>query len=574
MGHSGGVKKRTWIINGLLVLVALVVIALIALAVRPVEESVALRTVTVEQGTATVTVTATGTVQAAQTVDLNFSSAGRVEQVNVVVGDRVAADEVLARIDDTVAQQQLAGARSTLASALSGSQSARTSLSAAQQAVRQAKQAAEESNATLDQAVIQARSNLRSVQSTWSDACLNPDDPACPNPAVAAELRAAQNAVTSAQSAVDQSIALAVSNEITYSLQVNQGKARLDSTRNVQTSTCDASGASSTLCATAQLNTLTAQQAYDTAINTQRSGLQADQRAIGRAQLALSDANVALQRVQTSAKRNSDDALRAARQGLSNAEQARAQGRVQSAQAIATAESSLASAQAQVTSVDASVGAAVDAAVDSARAAVAVAEQGVRETRLRAPVPGTIGVVNFAAGEFAQPAGVTPAFTIVPEGDFEVVADFAETDAASVTVGANAEVRVEALPGVTLQGTVTRIDPVAKTSANNLVTYAVRVSLDDPPVELRAGMTATVDVTAAEAAAVPVIPQGAISTVDGQTTVEILQPDGTTIVRTITIGIQGDTLTEVVSGVAVGDELVIPDDTDGVSFPQGGVPGR
>lgn len=574
IGNSGGVKKRTWIINGILVLVILAVVALIALFLRPMEEPVALRTVIVEQGTATVTVTATGTVQAAQTLDLNFGSAGRVERVNVTVGDTVEAGQVLARIDDTAAQQQLAGAQSTLAQALSGSQSARTTLSAAQRAVRQATRAAEEANTALDQAVIQARSNLRSVESTWSDACLNPDDPACPNLAIAAELRAAQNAVTSAQNALDQAIALAVSNEITYNLQVNQTRARLESTRNVQTSTCDASGASSAACASAQLSTLTAQQAFDTAINTQRTGLQADQQAIARAQLALSDANVALQRVQTSAKRNSDDALRAARQALSTAEQARAQGRVQSAQAVATAEASLASAQAQVASVDDSVGTAVDAAVDSARVSVAAAEQAVRDARLRAPVAGTIGAVNVAVGEFAQPAGVSPAFTVVPEGDFEVVADFAETDAASVAVGAPAQVRVEALPGVTLQGTVTRIDPVAKTSANNLVTYAVRVALVDPPTELRAGMTATVDVTAAEAAGVPVVPQGAISTVDGQTTVEILQPDGTTIVRTITIGIQGDTLTEVISGVSVGDELVIPDDTDGVSFPQGGVPGR
>lgn len=574
MGNSGGVNKRTWIINGTLALVILAVVGLIALLLRPMDEPIAMRTVMVEQGTASVTVTATGTVQASQTVDLNFSSAGRVERVNVQVGDVVEANQVLARIDDSVAQQQLAGARSTLAQALSGSQSARTSVSAAQEAVRQARQAAAESNTARNQAVVQARSNLRSIQSTWSDACLNPDDPACPNPAIAAELRAAQNAVTGAQNAFDQSVALAVSNELTYNLQVNQAKARLDSTRNVQTSTCDASGASSAVCATAQLNTLTAQQAFDTAINTQRSGLQADQQAIGRGQLALSDANVALQRVQTSAKRNSDDALRAARQAVSTAEQAREQGRVQSTQAITTAEATLASAQAQVARVDDSVGTAVDAAVESARATLAVAEQAVLDARLRAPVAGTVGAVNLAVGEFAQPAGVAPAFTVVPEGDFEVVADFAETDAASVTVGAMTQVRVEALPGVSLRGTVTRIDPVAKTSANNLVTYAVRVSLDDPPVGLRAGMTATVDVTAAEAVAVSVVPQGAISTVDGQPTVEVLQTDGTTIVRNVTIGIQGDTLTEVVAGVSVGDELVIPDDTDGVSFPQGGVPGR
>ena len=63
------------------------------------------------------TVSAQGTVAAAQTDDLSFSSAGTVTAVNVKAGDTVTAGQVLATIDSASLQSSVASAASTLAKA-------------------------------------------------------------------------------------------------------------------------------------------------------------------------------------------------------------------------------------------------------------------------------------------------------------------------------------------------------------------------------------------------------------------------------------------------------------------------
>ena len=73
--------------------------------------------VTVTRGTMSDTVSAVGTVAAAQTDNLSFTSPGTVTAVNVKAGDTVTAGEVLATIDSASLQSAVTAAQSTLASA-------------------------------------------------------------------------------------------------------------------------------------------------------------------------------------------------------------------------------------------------------------------------------------------------------------------------------------------------------------------------------------------------------------------------------------------------------------------------
>ena len=73
--------------------------------------------VTVTGGALSNNVSAQGTVAAAQTDNLSFSSAGTVTAVNVKAGDTVTAGEVLATIDSASLQSSVASAASTLAKA-------------------------------------------------------------------------------------------------------------------------------------------------------------------------------------------------------------------------------------------------------------------------------------------------------------------------------------------------------------------------------------------------------------------------------------------------------------------------
>ena len=85
---------------------------------------------TVTRGPMNDTVSAEGTVAAAQTDDLSFASAGTVTAVNVKAGDTVAAGEVLATIDFSALQAAVTSANSNLATAkakLSNDETAGTS---------------------------------------------------------------------------------------------------------------------------------------------------------------------------------------------------------------------------------------------------------------------------------------------------------------------------------------------------------------------------------------------------------------------------------------------------------------
>jgi multidrug efflux pump subunit AcrA (membrane-fusion protein) len=75
------------------------------------------RTVAATVGTMDRTVSAQGTVAAAQSDDLSFSAAGTVTAVHVVAGQHVTAGQVLATIDSAALESDVASARSNLASA-------------------------------------------------------------------------------------------------------------------------------------------------------------------------------------------------------------------------------------------------------------------------------------------------------------------------------------------------------------------------------------------------------------------------------------------------------------------------
>jgi len=67
--------------------------------------------------TLSTTISASGTVQATQSVALTFGSAGKIATVNVKIGDKVVAGQELATLDSTQLQSALRSAQTSLASA-------------------------------------------------------------------------------------------------------------------------------------------------------------------------------------------------------------------------------------------------------------------------------------------------------------------------------------------------------------------------------------------------------------------------------------------------------------------------
>ncbi|PIZ81273.1 MAG: hypothetical protein COY02_02940, partial [Parcubacteria group bacterium CG_4_10_14_0_2_um_filter_41_6] len=68
-------------------------------------------TETAQIGTLTQSVEATGKVESMQRIDLNFKAGGRIEQMNVKVGDKVRSGQVLARLDSRALMSRISDAQ-------------------------------------------------------------------------------------------------------------------------------------------------------------------------------------------------------------------------------------------------------------------------------------------------------------------------------------------------------------------------------------------------------------------------------------------------------------------------------
>lgn len=191
-----------------------------------------------------------------------------------------------------------------------------------------------------------------------------------------------------------------------------------------------------------------------------------------------------------------NDAVAAAQSALDDATKGAGK-QVQAAQsnvAAATAQRDL--AQARLDQLQAGATAAqLDAAkanVAQAQAAVDAATAALNEATLIAPFDGSIAQLNVEAGQVVGPG--SPIVSLADQSAWIVETDdLSEVDVVNVKIAQSASITLDALPGVTLNGTVTAITPRAQTKRGD-VTYTVTVRVDDADARLRWGMTAQVEI--------------------------------------------------------------------------------
>ncbi len=169
---------------------------------------------------------------------------------------------------------------------------------------------------------------------------------------------------------------------------------------------------------------------------------------------------------------------------------------------------------------------------------------------------GTAGAGATGGASSSSSSSSSSAFvTIVDPTTFQVKVAFPEADAIKVKVSQVASITVDALPNTTLSGKVESIDPTA-TVTSNVVTYPAVISVANPPPTLRSGMTVSVTVTTQTKDGVVLVATAAVTT-QGQTSTVMKVVNGTPTRTPVTIGLQGDSTTEITSGLAQGDQVVI-----------------
>src|SRR5271163_3111537 len=134
-----------------------------------------------------------------------------------------------------------------------------------------------------------------------------------------------------------------------------------------------------------------------------------------------------------------------------------------------------------------------------------------------------------------------------------------ESDIGKVYLGQPARIKVESFKDKTFTGKVTKISPMG-VEKDNVTTFEVRVSINNPEGMLKAMMTANAEIILEEHKNVLQIPEGSILyDKDKKSSVEIPDPkgkDGKDKIA-VNIGISNGAKTELLSGLKEGDQVVL-----------------
>ena len=546
------IKKRTWMLVGLAVVVAAGLMGLSALRnwrdaqMQSFEEQMeATEIVAAFVGDLATSATASGQVAAARDAGLSLGVTGTVGEVWVEVGDAVRAGEPLLALETAglerafeSARQALAIQEANLAALLERPMPEEVTASRASVVSAQANLEEMLAGPSEDE-VTSAEASLRAAQADVSGAwsrysSLTAEASADEIRAAEIELEMAQRTATAADEQYDSILGIEPDDRLPQD--------RLDDMR--QSAQASAAQANATL--------LAAQEALE-ALNV------GNPNSIAAAQAGL--------------------ALAAAQRDAAQAQLDLALAGPTAAQ-VAAAEASVAQAEANLDRLtrgpSASQVRVSEIQVEQARIGVQRAENDLAKAILVAPFDGTITAVHVSAGE--QAGGVL--IEMVDAGGLEVVLEVDEVDIGELAIGQPAVITLESWLDEEIEGQVVAIAPQATAGGSAVISYKVYLSLGATDRPVRVGMTANADLVTNRRENVLLVPNEAISPdrARGTFSVNRVERDanGNPITEEVqvTIGLRDSKYTQVTGGLNAGDEVMIGNPPPTPRFGPGGRSGQ
>jgi HlyD family secretion protein len=230
------------------------------------------------------------------------------------------------------------------------------------------------------------------------------------------------------------------------------------------------------------------------------------------------------------------------------------------------------------------------AVVAQLQAEVDKAQRAVDDMVLRSPVAGKVTSINGVVGEFLgggsgttalAPGGTVPlpdrgtevsssdqgankndrsggsSFMVLGDvQSFRIVAPFAETDAALVQPDQPVQVTFDAIPDLTRSGRVVSIAPTG-TDIRGVTSYYAVIVLNELDPRLRDGLTASANVVVDHRDDTLAVPNAALTQSGRSGTVTVLEADGSQRQVQVELGLVGDSVTQVVSGLREGQRVLV-----------------
>jgi HlyD family secretion protein len=553
-----------------------------------------LRTQAVTKGSVVQSVAVSGSVAASNQTKMSFKTAGKIAAVYVSVGQQVSAGQPLAKLDTTDLETALAQAQSNLVTAQNNYNRTASSTNDSQKALNQARQQAAQDLATTQAALNKITINYATAKTNANSL----------TGSVYTDLQAYQNAITAIYSQLDGALNEPTQSGSDFRSAINAlyaGLTPMTNARNYVSSLLspalgdyqrsrDELGA-----AIAQFDISVAGGAdpsgqsagFNTAMNGYNLNVSRLTGAIDTTNSLLSQVASAVTSAQAFLNNSSSrynglyDPLRndlaallttvTSEQQLASATKLKITqvagylGTINDAigGSIATAtqnvtntaqrgQQSIDSAQTSLNSKPYDL-ASSQASVDNAASAVETAQNNLANAVVTAPTAGVVASVASQVGETAA----NPFMVLANTTSLVVHGTIGESDVAKVKLGLVANVAVDAVNAAgRMTGRVTSLDPVA-TIQSGVPVYGIDVTIDVPNAQVKPGMTGTATVIIASRQSVLTVPNLAIRTAANRRYLQVSK-DGEAVDTDVTFGIANDTTTEVVSGVAEGDLVVLP----------------
>ena len=212
-----------------------------------------------------------------------------------------------------------------------------------------------------------------------------------------------------------------------------------------------------------------------------------------------------------------------------------------------------------------------------ARATLEGSRDTLAKTTVRSPMDGIVTAKRVEEGEVAvigiQNSPGTVLLTISDMSVVETELEVDETSVPSVKVGQEAKVRIDAYPNRTFKGLVTEVggSPIlpAAGSSSNAIKFLVKVQIQDPPPDVKPGLSVQADILTGFRPKAIVVPIQALvirdrerkpgDAKDGTPRDEegvFLNDAGKAKFQPIKTGLMGELSLEVVSGLSGGESLI------------------
>ena len=173
------------------------------------------------------------------------------------------------------------------------------------------------------------------------------------------------------------------------------------------------------------------------------------------------------------------------------------------------------------------------------------------KTQVRSEVTGIVLTRNVEPGDLVQPSMTL--FTIALDGNTEIRVPLDERNLPRLALQQNASVIADAYPDRPFPAQINFIAPSIDPERG---TVEVRLTVDPVPDFLRQDMTVSVNIETDQRAHARVIPNDALGNVQGNKAIVLLLRDGKIHRQTVTLGLRGLAMSEVVSGLQDGEQVL------------------